>query len=67
MEILDNPYQYIYKKCSDNNIPMDTLCKKLKISRANLKRWREHSPKSIQILAAIENYFQSLESSSDSK
>lgn len=58
---LKDPFAYILAQCVANDVSLEWLCKKAKVSRRNIIRWRDNIPKSIQSLYRIDQVLKKLE------
>jgi hypothetical protein len=62
MSLINDPYTYILQKCNDLDISISQLCKKTKVARATIEKWKDNPPKTAKILAKIQALFDKLES-----
>lgn len=61
MSIFENPYLYLLEKYNEADISMSFLCKKAKVSRATVEKWKEGPPKTLQILSELLKILKKLE------
>jgi predicted transcriptional regulator len=61
MSLLPNPYEAILQKCNELDISISQLCKKAKVGRATIEKWKDNPPKTVRILARIEEAIKKLE------
>lgn len=50
-----NEYENIVKKCEDLGISISELCRNANVNRSILARWKNQTPKSIEILNKLNN------------